>query len=230
MSLSGWGETGQGRLKAAKVVVAGAGGLGSAILLYLAAAGVGDMRIIDNDKVEMGNLNRQILYGSGDVGRPKAAVAAIRLAELNPSIEVEGVSVTITESNADNLLENRLVVDALDNLPTRCLLNAVAIRRGLPLFHGAVYGFEGKATTFIPGRTACLTCLYRDVVPGKVPVVGVTPAIIGAIQATEVIKYVTGTGSLLTNRLLLYDGMRMRFTEMSIKRDPRCRDCGTSAG
>ncbi len=226
MLLPGWGQQGQNRLKTAKIVVAGAGGLGSASLIYLAAAGVGSIRIIDGDQVEPGNLNRQVLYGIKDIGKPKAVAAANRLRELNPFIEIEGIPVRITESSADDLVDGRLIVDALDNLPTRCLLNAVAIKQGLTLFHGAVYGFEGRATTFVPGRTGCLNCLYHDVIPGTVPVAGVTPAVIGSIQATEVIKYITGIGDILMNRLLLYDGIAMKFTEMLLKKDPKCGYCG----
>jgi molybdopterin/thiamine biosynthesis adenylyltransferase len=225
MTLIGWGEEGQSRLKAARVVVAGAGGLGSAILPNLAAVGVGNIRIVDSDYVELDNLNRQVLYGSKDVGRSKAMTAEERIRELNPSIAVEGIADRITERNVHDLVGGRLIVDALDNLQARFLINAVAIERHLPLFHGAVYGFEGRATTVIPGRTACLGCVYREVIPGTVPVVGVTPAIIGAIQATEVIKYVVGIGELLVNRLLMYDGSTMRFTEMVVKRDPQCSQC-----
>jgi len=226
MMLPEWGEKGQEKLKAARLVVAGAGGLGSASLIYLAAAGVGSIRIIDSDEVELDNLNRQVLFASTDIGKSKALAAAERIRQLNPSIRVEGIPDMITERNAQALVEDCIIVDALDNLQTRLVLNAVAVERGLPLFHGTVYGFEGRATTIIPGRTACLSCLYRDVIPGTVPVVGVTPAIIGSIQATEVIKYVVGIGDLLVNRLLIYDGSTMRFTDMRIKRDPQCEECG----
>jgi len=113
----------------------------------------------------------------------------------------------------------------MDNLPTRLLLNRVAVKKNLPLFHGAVYGFEGRATTVIPGKTACLNCLYKGVLPGKIPVVGVTPAVIGCIQATEVIKYFLSIGELLTDRLLIYDGLSMRFSEVKLKKDPKCSEC-----
>ena len=226
--VAGWGEEGQSRLKSARVVVAGAGGLGSAILMNLGGAGVGNIRIVDGDKVELDNLNRQALYRATDVGKPKATTAAERIREFNPWIAVEGIADSITERNVHDLVGDRLIIDALDNLETRFLLNAVAVERGLPLFHGAIYGFEGRATTIIPGSTACLSCLYREVISGTVPVAGVTPAIIGSIQSTEVIKYVIGIGHLLVNRLLMYEGTTMTFTEMVIKRDPQCSICGAT--
>ena len=225
--VSGWGNEGQERLNKAKVVVAGAGGLGSAVLIYLAAAGVGHIRIIDSDKVETTNLNRQVLYTDQDVGRRKALAAAERLEFLNFDIRVEPIVAVIGEDNVSDLVADCPIVDAMDNLPTRFLLNKVAVRRKLPLFHGAVYAWEGRATTIIPDKTPCLQCLYQGVIPGKPPVVGVTPAVIGCIQATEVIKYLLGMGELLTGRLLMYDGLAMTFNEMKVKKDPDCPECGT---
>jgi molybdopterin/thiamine biosynthesis adenylyltransferase len=225
--ISGWGNEGQERLRKAKVVVAGAGGLGSVILIYLAAAGVGHIRVIDSDKVDITNLNRQVLYTDKDVGREKALAAKERLESLNSDIRVEAMVSVISEENASDLVADCPIVDAMDNLPTRYLLNRVAVRRKLPLFHGAVYAWEGRATTIIPEKTPCLQCLYQGVLPGKPPVVGVTPAVIGCIQATEVIKYLLGVGELLTGRLLIYDGLAMRFNEMKVKRDPDCPECGT---
>jgi len=225
--VSGWGNEGQERLKKAKVVVAGAGGLGSAVLIYLAAAGVGHIRIVDSDKVETTNLNRQVLYTDSDVGRRKARVAAERLEALNYDIRVDPIVEVIGEDNVSDLVADCPIVDAMDNLPTRFLLNRVALRRKLPLFHGAVFAWEGRATTIIPDKTSCLQCLYQGVIPGKPPVVGVTPAVIGCIQATEVIKYLLGMGELLTGRLLMYDGLAMTFNEMKVKKDPDCPECGT---
>jgi len=227
ITVSGWGNEGQEKLKKAKVVVAGAGGLGSAILIYLAAAGVGHIKVVDSDKVDRTNLNRQVLYTDADVGRKKARVAAERLESLNFDIRVEGIVDVIGEENVSDLVADWAIVDAMDNLPTRFLLNRVAVQRKLPLFHGAVYAWEGRATTIIPDKTPCLQCLYQGVIPGKPPVVGVTPAVIGCIQATEVIKYLLGMGELLTGRLLMYDGLAMTFNEMKVKRDPDCAVCGT---
>lgn len=229
----GFGEAGQEKLKKAKVFIAGAGGLGSPVAIYLAAAGIGTIRLADHDTVERSNLNRQVLHWEEDIGGRKVDSAAAKLHQLNPDIKIETIQDTITETNVLRLVgDSDLIVDAMDNLPTRYILNKAAIEKGIPFFHGAVYGFEGRAMTVIPGRTACLNCLYHNVkVPKeKFPVIGVTPAVIGCIQATEVIKYLTGLGDLLTNRILNYDALRMRFTEFTIKRDPNCAHCGKPAG
>lgn len=220
-----WGKAGQEKLKKAKVLVAGAGGLGSAILTHLAIAGVGKIRIIDGDKVELGNLNRQMLHADKDIGREKVDSAKERLESLNADIKIEAIGEVVAEENVFDLVADYPIVDAMDNLPARHLLNRVAVRRNLPLFHGAVYGFEGRATTIIPGHTPCLRCLYQGILPGKIPVVGVTPAVIGCIQATEVIKYILGIGELLTNRFLVYDGLSMNFSEAKLKKDPDCEEC-----
>lgn len=225
MIIPEWGEQGQEKLRKAKVVVAGAGGLGSAVLSYLAVTGVGKIRVIDGDTVELSNLNRQILHSEKDIGRNKVDSARDSLQLLNPHIEIELVGEEITEDNVFKLVSDYPIVDALDNLPARYLLNRVAVQEKLPLFHGAVYGFDGRATTIIPGKTACIKCLYKDVIPGKIAVVGVIPAIIGCIQATEVIKYVVGIGELLINRLLIYDGLGQKFSEASLKQDPHCEEC-----
>jgi adenylyltransferase/sulfurtransferase len=223
--LPDWGKAGQEILKESKVQVAGAGGLGSAVLTYLAVAGIGVIRIIDGDKVELGNLNRQTLHTDQDIGRLKVDSARERLESLNPDIRIEVAAEVITEENGYALLDDCPIIDALDNLPARYILNKVAVSRKLPLFHGAVYGLEGRATTILPGRTPCLECLYQAVVPGKVPVVGVTPAVIGSIQATEVIKYILGIGELLYNRLLVYDGLSMSFSEVGVRKNPTCAVC-----
>jgi adenylyltransferase/sulfurtransferase len=220
-----WGEEGQEKLSKAKVAVAGAGGLGSAILSYLAVAGVGRIRVIDGDTVELSNLNRQILHSEKDIGRKKVDSAREGLQSLNPHIQIEAIGEIITDDNVFEMVGDYPIVDALDNLPARYLLNRVAVKKNLPLFHGAVYGFEGRATTIIPGKTPCIKCLYKDVLPGKIPVVGVIPAVIGCIQATEVIKYVVGMGELLINRLLIYDGLGQIFSEARLKQDPHCEEC-----
>jgi molybdopterin-synthase adenylyltransferase len=225
----GFGEAGQEKLKKAKVFIAGAGGLGSPVSIYLAAAGIGTIRIADHDKVEASNLNRQVLHWEENLGARKVDSAAAKLRKFNPDVKIETIADTITEANVSKLVgDSDLIVDAMDNLPTRYLLNKAAIEKGIPFFHGAVYGFEGRAMTVIPGKTACLNCLYHNarVPKEKFPVIGVTPAVIGCIQATEVIKYLTGLGELLTNRILNYDALRMRFTEFVIKPDPNCEHCG----
>jgi molybdopterin-synthase adenylyltransferase len=231
--IPGFGAAGQTKLKKAKVFIAGAGGLGSPAAIYLAAAGVGTLRIADRDVVELPNLNRQILHSEINIGKKKVTSASETLKILNPDICVEPIDKDITPSNAVELIgDSDLIVDALDNLPTRYLLNLIAIRKKIPFFHGAVYGFEGRAMTVIPGKSACLYCIYHDVDIPKVkfPVVGVTPAVIGCIQATEVIKYLVGIGQLLTDRLLCYDGLAMKFNEFRVKRDQTCVHCGRSEG
>ena len=227
MIIEGFGREGQERLKQTRVVVAGAGGLGSVVSIYLAVAGVGKIRLIDHDRVELGNLNRQVLYGDDDIGRAKVDSAREKLELLNPELTVEAVSETITESDAFELVDGcDLIVDAMDNFAARYILNKVAINRNIPLFHGAVRGFEGRATTVVPGQTACLRCVYaRAPQPEAVPIIGVAPAVIGSIQATEVIKYIVGIGELLTNRLLVYDGLSLEFMEIKLKRRPDCEEC-----
>lgn len=225
--IDGLGKEGQERLKRAKIFIAGAGGLGSPVSIYLAAAGVGRIRIVDDDKVEISNLNRQILHWDGDVGKSKAGSAREKLRRLNQNVQVEGISERITENNILQLVADcDLIVDAMDNFPTRYLLNKAALAKNIPFLHGAVYGFEGRATTIIPGKTPCLRCIYPEAPPPqKFPVIGVAPAIIGCIQATEAIKYVLGIGELLGGRLLVYDGLSLRFFEFELKKDPECQEC-----
>jgi molybdopterin/thiamine biosynthesis adenylyltransferase len=225
----GFGEEGQEKLKKARVLVAGAGGLGSPTAIYLAAAGVGSLVIADHDSVETSNLNRQILHWNENIGNGKAGSAESKLKKMNPGINIETFTDTISETNIGDLVSGcDAIVDAMDNLPTRYLLNKAAIANRIPFFHGAVYGFEGRAMSVIPGKSACLYCLYHGVETPKekFPVIGVTPGAIGCIQATEVIKYLTGIGELLTGRLLIYDGLRMSFSELQVNRDPGCKHCG----
>ena len=228
--IPGIGETGQEKLKKARVVIAGSGGLGSPISLYLAAAGVGTLCVIDDDKVELSNLNRQILHWDKDIGKEKTKSAHDKLTKLNKNINIETINATIDKTNVFTLVAGcDVIVDAMDNMPTRYLLNKAAIKHKIPFVHGAVSGLEGRAMTVIPGKTACIKCLYHAAPrKTKFPVLGTTPGIIGAIQATEVIKYLTGIGMLLTDRLLIYDGLNMKFTELSVVRNNNCEDCGNS--
>ncbi len=213
-----------------EVFIAGAGGLGSPVSIYLTTAGVGTIRIVDHDIVELSNLNRQVLHWDKDPGRSKVESAAEKLRQLNRNVKIEPVKEMITEANVSRLVAGfDLIVDAMDNLQTRYLLNKAAIENHIPFFHGAVLGLEGRVMTIIPGETACLRCIYRAApAPGWFPVLGATPAVIGCLQATEVIKYITGIGKLLTNRLLVYDGLNMKFAELVVKRDPNCEYCGNS--
>jgi len=222
------GQEGQEKLKSSRVVIAGAGGLGSPIAIYLTAAGIGMIRMIDHDQVTLSNLNRQILHWEEDIGRNKVDSAKTKLRNLNSTVKLEAITETIKEENVSQLVDGcDVIVDAMDNLPTRYLLNRCAIEKRLPFFHGAVNGFEGRAMTILPGETACLRCMYRGPVPQeKFPVLGVAPAIIGSIQATEVIKYLLGIGKLLTNRLLVYDGLKVTFGEFEVKKNPKCDHCG----
>ena len=230
MMIKGIGEEGQEKLKQARVVIAGSGGLGSPVAIYLVAAGVGTIRIIDHDRVELSNLNRQVLHWDRDIGRNKVDSASEKLSQLNQGVKIETVRETINKANVTHLVAGfDLIVDAMDNLPTRYLLNKAAIENDIPFFHGAVYGLEGRAMTVIPGKSACLRCVYRALIPQeKFPVIGVTPAVIGCIQTTEVIKYIVGIGKLLTNRLLVYDGLNLKFTELAVRKDPDCEHCGHS--
>lgn len=226
------GPEGQEKLKGSKVIIAGTGGLGSSIAFYLTAAGIGRIRLVDHDRVSLSNLNRQILHWEEDIGKKKVQSAIVKLRKLNSRIEIEAIDERITETNVFRLTEGfEAIVDAMDNLPTRYILNRCAIEKKIPFFHGAIHGFEGRVMTILPGKTACLRCLYRGWVPEvKFPVIGVTPAVIGSIQATEVIKYLLGIGQLLTDRFLMYDGLEAIFTEFAIQRNPECDHCGALAG
>ena len=223
-----FGEEGQERLNKAHIFIAGAGGLGSPVSIYLAVAGVGTITIIDMDVVDGTNLNRQILHYDRDIGRKKTASAEEKLQELNPDIIINAIDVKIDASNAKKLVGNADgIVDAMDNYPTRYLLNDVAIVKQIPFFHGGIRGFYGQATTIMPGSTPCLKCIFPKAPPGEeFPVVGVTAGIIGTIQSNEVIKYLTGTGDLLTNRLFIWDGMQAHAEEICIERNPSCEACG----
>lgn len=220
------GIDGQERLKGSGVLIAGAGGLGSVSSYYLAAAGVGHIRIADSDAVDLSNLNRQILHRIP--GIRKAVSAEETLRSLNPTIEVEGVDICISESSIDDLLDGMdLIIDAMDNFEGRYILNSAALEHDLPLVHGAVSGFDGQVTTMIPGRTACLRCIFPRPPPRDAPpVIGATCGIIGSIQAMEAIKMLTGSGELLANRLLIWDGRCSQMDEIMIERNERCPDCG----
>ena len=223
-----FGEEGQRRLRKAKITIAGAGGLGSVSAAYLTVAGVGGIRVVDRDVVDLSNLNRQILHWEKDIGREKAESFEEKLSQMNPDVEVMVLSEKIVEDNvADVFKGSDLMVDALDNFQTRYLLNRVALEKKIPFFHGAVYGFEGQVTTIIPGETACLRCIFPEApAPETFPVIGATCGVIGCIQATEVVKYIVGVGELLTNRLLVWDGLNARMEEFGVERNPACEDCG----
>jgi adenylyltransferase/sulfurtransferase len=223
-----FGEEGQEQLKRAHIFVAGAGGLGSPVSLYLAVAGIGAITLVDNDVVELTNLNRQILHYDRDIGRKKTVSAEEKLREINPDITVKVIDTTIDETDVDRLVGRADgIVDAMDNYPTRYLLNETAVRKKIPFFHGAVQGLYGQATTIIPGVTPCLACIFPTAPPKEVfPVVGVTPGLIGMVQATEVLKYLLHDGRLLTNRLFIWDGLESHAEEIAVERNPACPVCG----
>jgi adenylyltransferase/sulfurtransferase len=225
-----FGEEAQERLASARVVIVGAGGLGCPVALYLAAAGIGEVRLVDGDVVDRTNLNRQVLHGDRDIGRAKVESAAEKLRAQNPEITVVATYAAVDDGNAATLVGGAdLIVDATDNYRVRYTLNRVALDAHVPLIHGAVRGFDGQATTIIPGRTACLECIFPVAPPeeGATPVVGTTPGIIGLVQANEAIKYITGTGDLLTNRLLIWDGRAATMTTLPVERQEECSACGS---
>ncbi|HGY09865.1 MAG TPA: molybdopterin-synthase adenylyltransferase MoeB [Oceanithermus profundus] len=228
------GPEGQARLKAASVLVVGAGGLGSPLLMYLAAAGVGRIGIVEDDVVDLSNLQRQVLYGTADVGRPKAEAAAERLAALNPHVRVEAHPHRLTSENALELFGSYdVIVDASDNFPTRYLVNDAAVLTDKPLVYGAIHRFDGQVSVFHHQGGPCYRCLFpKPPKPGSVPscaqagVFGVLPGVVGSLMATEVLKLLLGIGRPLSGRLLLYDGLEAEFRELKVARDPACPVCG----
>jgi len=230
------GVEGQKRLKAASVLMVGTGGLGSPLGMYLAAAGVGRLGIVDFDVVEFSNLQRQIIHGTKDIGRPKIQSARDRLSDINPHIEIETHETRLTSDNALRLFQHYdIVVDGTDNFPTRYLVNDACVLTGRPNVYGSIFRFEGQASVFWAPRGACYRCLYPEPPPpGLVPscaeggVLGVLPGIVGAIQANETIKIILGAEGILVNRLLLFDAWAMKFRELKLRKDPDCPICGDS--
>lgn len=229
------GMAGQRRLKQGSVLLIGAGGLGSPLALYLAAAGVGHIGLVDFDVVDMSNLQRQIVHGTGTLGLSKVESARRRLVDLNPLIEVTAHETMISAENALDLMRPYdVIIDGTDNFPTRYLSNDAAVILGKPNIYGSIFRFEGQATVFYPKAGGpCYRCLYPDPPPpGLVPscaeggVLGVLPGVIGTIQATEAIKLLAGIGEPLIGRLMLYDALAMRFRELKLRRNPACPLCG----
>lgn len=233
--LPGIGVDGQRKLMDASVLVIGAGGLGSPAAMYLAAAGVGTIGLVDFDRVELSNLQRQLLHDTDDVGRPKVESARDRLASLNPNVDVVAHETLLSSENAFEVLRaHDVVVDGTDNFPVRYLVNDACQMLGKPLVYGSIYQWEGQASVFLPGpNTPCYRCLFPEPPPpGTVPscaeggVFGVLPGIVGSIQAVEAIKLVLGTGEPLVGKLLLYDALRNEFTTVKLRWDPDCPVCG----
>jgi sulfur-carrier protein adenylyltransferase/sulfurtransferase len=235
LSLPHVGLEGQERLKRASVLLIGAGGLGSPAALYLAAAGVGRLGIVDFDAVDVTNLQRQILHGTADLGRPKVESARERLRDINPHVEVDAIRETLSSANALDLLRPYdVIVDGTDNFPTRYLVNDACVLLGKPNVYGSIFRFEGQASVFSAGDGPCYRCLFREPPPpGLVPscaeggVFGVLPGFIGVVQATETIKLLIGIGEPLIGRLLLFDALRMSVRTIRLQRDPECPACGT---
>jgi molybdopterin/thiamine biosynthesis adenylyltransferase len=222
------GRRGQRRLKQAGVYIAGAGGLGTAVASYLAAAGIGRIAIVDRDKVQVSNLNRQVMYAEKDAGKMKAAALADRLRGLNPHIELTGESVDISGTDIrERVATFDVLVDALDNFPSRYVLNSAALAQGVPLVHASIRGFYGQVTTLVPGLTPCLRCLFPETPKEERPaVLGPVCGVIGCLQAMEVLKYLLGNGSLLMNKLLVFDGLKGALDEVEIGRRADCPECG----
>ena len=229
------GGKAQMRLCSSRVLVIGAGGLGSPAALYLVAAGIGTLGIVDADKVELSNLQRQILHTTSDIGRPKVESAEARLTGLNPDVVVETYPVRFDESNAEQLAQQfDFIVDGSDNFDTKFLVNDVAVKLGIALSHAGIVRLQGQSMTVLPGKSACYRCLFKAPPPPEEilncqasGILGAVAGTIGTIQATEAIKYLAGfEDGLLTDRLLVYDAKNLRFREVEVRRDPQCPTCG----
>ncbi len=228
------GMDGQLKLKNARVLLIGTGGLGAPLGLYLAAAGVGKLGLVDFDVVDFTNLQRQVTFGTSDVGKPKSEAARARLSNLNPDIEIESFETKLTSENALELFKDfDIIVDGTDNFPTRYLVNDACVLLGKPNVYGSIFRFEGQITIFGMPDGPCYRCLYPEPPPpGLVPscaeggVLGVLPGIVGSIQAMETIKLIIGRGRNLTGRLLLFDALEMGFREFKLRKNPSCPMCG----
>jgi molybdopterin/thiamine biosynthesis adenylyltransferase/rhodanese-related sulfurtransferase len=229
------GERGQLKLLDSNILLIGAGGLGSPAALYLAAAGVGRLGIVDDDVVDESNLQRQVLHSTARLGEPKAQSARRTLEELNPDVEVVTLEERITSENVDAILAQGwdVIVDGADNFPTRYLLNDAAVWHDVPIVHGSIFRFEGQVTVFKPHEGPCYRCLFPQPPPPELApscaeggVLGVLPGVIGSLQANEALKLALGAGDPLVGRLLLFDALSASFTEVAIRRDPECPVCG----
>jgi molybdopterin/thiamine biosynthesis adenylyltransferase len=228
MLLPNWGKTGQKKLKAAHVVVVGAGGLGCPAALYLAAAGVGKLTIIDKDQFELSNLNRQILGWQNDIDRFKAEAVAEKLSALNPEITIHPLVLEISAENIGEIIQDaNVIVDAMDNWKTRFIINKECVKRKIPFIHAGIFGLYGQMMPIIPGKSPCLSCLLPKTPKeiSKFPVLGVTPAIFAMLQVMETIKLIVGLGETLIGKMLLFDGETMNFTVINIERNPKCPIC-----
>lgn len=227
LAIYGWTDETQDKLTSAHVFVAGAGGLGSPLLFNLAAAGIGNLTICDFDTVSISNLNRQILYSESDIGKSKVFTAAERLKKLNSSINITCIDSPLSEDMTDIIKPVDIIIDCLDNFKGRFILNRMSLELGIPLVHAGISEFYGQITFLKPGETPCLACFVQSDAEDKNPgIIGATAGILGSMQAMEAIKYITGTGDNLTNRILFVDGKTMEFTMININKNPACRCCG----
>jgi len=228
------GEAGQAKLLGSKVLLLGAGGLGSPAALYLAAAGVGTLGIVDADTVDASNLQRQILHRTSTVGMPKVESAAKTIRDLNPDVKVEPYQERLTSANVDRIFAPYdVIVDGCDNFPTRFLVNDASVFLKKPVVHGSIFRFDGQVTTFLPGSGPCYRCWYPEPPPAHLEpsceeagVLGILCGIIGTLQATEAIKILLGKGDTLSGRVVTYDSLKMKFREFKLRRDPSCPVCG----
>jgi len=221
-------KEGQDKLENSKVFILGLGGLGSIISLYLTFAGVRNLILADFDVIDITNLNRQILYSYDDLGKLKAEVAKQKLESINENVQITSIYKKIDKKNAESLIfGSDLIIDASDTIEARYAVNKAAVKGKIPIVHGAVSEFYGQVTTIIPGETPCLRCIYpKNVKKTNFSIIGSTCGIIGSIQATEAVKYITDIGDLIMNKLLVWDGLKARFDEIKIERNPLCEDCG----
>jgi molybdopterin/thiamine biosynthesis adenylyltransferase len=227
--ISAIGVEGQEKLKKARVLIVGVGGLGSIVSLYLVAAGVGELVLLDEGVVELSNLNRQILYDTSDIGKPKVTVASEKLRRLNPWVSIKPIQARASEEILDKLVDEvDLVIDALDNWESRLVLNKVCVKHNKPLIHAGVQGFYGQLMVVVPRVTPCLQCIVprSPLTPSKIPVLPPTPGVLGSLQANEAIKIVTGIGKPALNKLIVYDGLKMEFTVVNVYKNPNCPICG----
>ncbi len=227
------GGKGQEKLLNARVLIIGAGGLGSPCALYLASAGVGKIGIVDSDAVELNNLQRQILHSTANVGRPKVESAKERLNSLNPDSEIITHKIRVSSENILGLIKDYdIIVDGSDNFPTRYLVNDACVILKKPLSHGGIFRFDGQAITIIPGESACYRCLFPEPPPpGLVPgcqeagILGAVAGVIGTLQANEVLRYILGIGNLLTGRLIVFNALDASFRQVKVPKDPKCPVC-----
>jgi adenylyltransferase/sulfurtransferase len=223
-----WGENGQKKLKAAKILVAGAGGLGCPASLYLTAVGVGNLTIVDRDKYELSNLNRQILGWQKDIGRYKAEASKEKLKAFNPDIAVNALVTEITEDNVLKIIhDHNIVVDAMDNWETRFILNKACVNKGIPFIHAGIHGLTGQLITIVPGKGPCLRCIMPKT-PQEIknfPVLGATPGLFATLQVMEAVKIIVGIGEPLVGRMVFINGEHMSFTTFEVNRNPECSVC-----